>query len=309
MIKRRCQSTEDQALGLMLGMFIGNAAGTAFNDKTPTDIPNLDIEYLHSNPPKYYSGDTQMAISVLEEMAQHGMIDQTSLQRRCMARFSQWRGYGGGMLEVLRRWQQGISIHQAASSLYEGSGNFGDGAAVRCAPIALFFGEKEIAPLLEQVTRCALLTHTHTYGVAGAQLFASSVLFSYTGVPPQEWLPRVFKLPVESAFKIKMGNVAQCYEKTVSAQESVQTIGNGPEAIEAVPAALYAALRFPDSVVDAVLFAISMGGDADTIGAMTGAIVGARTGASALPAEIVNSFENEREGVDFIRDLVGKMFE
>ncbi len=288
----------------MFGMLLGDALGAQFNEKEPDEIPPLDVEYVRAHPPKNYTDDTQMAISVFEEMAEHGAIDQTSLRDRFLQRFSHWRGYGGGMLEVLERWRGGETIMTAAASLYNGSGNFGDGAAVRVAPISVFFQRNETAELYEQVHRCSLLTHTHPYGIAGALLQATAVLLALNDVSESEWIPQIFKLPIESAFKIKLGRVVQCLDRKASAHESVKEIGNGSEAIEAVPAALYSVLRHPDSFLDALLFSISMGGDSDTIGAMTGALSGARLGIGRMPQELFNHIENEEEGLDFIRGLV-----
>lgn len=290
----------------MLGMLLGDAIGSRFNNKNPDDIPLLDVSFLDTHPPKFYTDDTQMALSVLEEMVENGQIDQASLQQRILKRFTPWREYGGGMLEVIERWRSGAPIAETASSLYNGTGNFGDGAAVRIAPISCFFGRNETAELFEQVHRCVLLTHTHPYGIAGAILQAAAVLLGLNDVPVDQWMQELFKLPMESAFKIKLGRVAQCLENQVNAHESAKDIGNGSEAIEAVPAALYAAMRNPDSLLDTVFFAVSMGGDCDTIAAMAGALAGARHGADAIPVQVLSSFENEKEGIDFIRGLIRK---
>jgi len=175
--------SEDKLAGLMFGLLIGDSLGARFINKEPDDIPLLDGEYLQAHPPKSYTDDTQMALSVLEEMVENGQIDQMSLRERFIARFTPWRGYGGGMLEVIERWRGGESIAATASSLYNGTGNFGDGAAVRVAPISCFFNRNQTAELYEQVHRCVLLTHTHAYGISGAILQATGVLFALNEVP------------------------------------------------------------------------------------------------------------------------------
>lgn len=305
-MKRSVCYSEDKISGLMFGLLLGDAIGAEFNDKAPDEIPPLDLDYVLAHPPRYYTGDTEMAISVFEEMMIHGMIDQVSLRERFLRRFSPWRGYGGGMLEVIERWRNGKEIDSVASSLYNGTGSFGTGAAMRVAPISAFFMRDESTELFEQVSRCALLTHTHPYGIAGAYLQASAVHLALNDIPPEEWLHLIFKLPIESAFKIKLGKVVQCLENQASAHQSVKDIGNGSEAIEAVPAALYAVLRHPDSFIDALLFAVSMGGDADTIGAMTGALSGARLGVAQIPAVLLEAFRNRFEGTDSIKNLLNE---
>ena len=62
----------------------------------------------------------------------------------------------------------------------------------------------------------------------------------------------------------------------------VSSLGNGIEAFRAVPAAIYAFLSHPLSFSEAVRYAISLGGDTDTIASMTGALSGAYLGDSAI---------------------------
>jgi len=62
-------------------------------------------------------------------------------------------------------------------------------------------------------------------------------------------------------------------------------LGNGTEALRSVPAALYCFLRQTRSYKDTVIYAISLGGDTDTIAAMAGAISGAYIGVEAMSSE------------------------
>jgi ADP-ribosylglycohydrolase len=61
------------------------------------------------------------------------------------------------------------------------------------------------------------------------------------------------------------------------------TLGSGVAAHASVPTALACFLLYPDSFQEAVKAAISLGGDTDTIAAMTGALVGSRLGLAVIP--------------------------
>jgi ADP-ribosyl-[dinitrogen reductase] hydrolase len=52
-----------------------------------------------------------------------------------------------------------------------------------------------------------------------------------------------------------------------------------------VPVSLYAYLRHQENFEDGLIAAISCGGDTDTVGAITGALLGARSGLNGMPAE------------------------
>jgi poly(ADP-ribose) glycohydrolase ARH3 len=296
----------DKIEGLLFGTFIGDAIGAPFDGSLPDDLPPLDAHYIAANPPKTYTDDTQMSISVFEEMVENGCIDQRSLLERFVQRFTPWRGYGGGMLEVIEQWRDGCDIQTAARSLYGGGGSFGDGAAMRVAPISAFFAIDEVNELLEQVRLCSMLTHTHPYGIAGAGVQAYIVLLALNDIPSGEWLPRLFSFPTESVYKIKFEAIKKCLEQGSSPHDGAREIGNDADALDAIPAAFFSVLRNPDSFTDAVLFAVAMGGDTDTIGAMAGAIAGARFGKQGIPPEWFTHLENEAEGRDFISALARK---
>lgn len=80
-------------------------------------------------------------------------------------------------------------------------------------------------------------------------------------------------------------------------------LGNGIEAFNSVPTAIYCFLSQPHSFAQAILYAISLGGDTDTIGAMTGAISGAYLGFESIPSQWENKLENRL----YIEELAKKL--
>jgi poly(ADP-ribose) glycohydrolase ARH3 len=82
-----------------------------------------------------------------------------------------------------------------------------------------------------------------------------------------------------------------------------RALGNGVFAEEAVPAALHAFLRRPDSFADVVTYAIGLGGDTDTIAAMAGALAGAYLGEDGIPLR----WREKVEGADELRRLADEL--
>ena len=83
-----------------------------------------------------------------------------------------------------------------------------------------------------------------------------------------------------------------------TAEQIMQTIGNGVKACEAVPCAIYAFLRCHKlSFKYLIPYAISLGGDTDTIASMAGAIGGAYWGKPCIPTEWVDSVEGANHAV------------
>ena len=298
---------QDRVLGVLFGTFIGDAIGAMYNGRTSDEIAPLDFQSVLEQVPRSYTDDTQMSISVFEEMLENGAINSISLGKRFLQRFSPWRGYSGGMLEVIEMWKNGENFETAASALYDGVGSYGDGAAMRISPISCFFSLKETDLMISEVRKCSRLTHTHLLGIDGAIIQAYATLLALNNISSENWIKLFFELPVDSGFKIKFSLIQQCLEHRATANEIVEKIGNGSDALSAVPAALYSVLRNKESMLDTVLFAIELGGDTDTIGAMAGAVSGAKFGFKAIPVQLLNLLENEKEGKDFIISMVGKV--
>ncbi|NLD98612.1 MAG: hypothetical protein GX640_01950, partial [Fibrobacter sp.] len=188
--------------------------------------------------------------------------------------------------------------------LYGGVGSFGDGAAMRAAPISAFFPLSNIEELAEEVNLCSVLTHTHSYGISGAVLQAVAVLLALNDVPVDSWMRTFFELNIESAYKIKLEDVERALRMKASPIEAARVVGNGSDALDAVPAAIYSVMVNHCNIPESILFAVAMGGDTDTIGAMAGAIAGAASGAENIPSDWFNNLENEKEGMGFIDALI-----
>jgi len=73
----------------------------------------------------------------------------------------------------------------------------------------------------------------------------------------------------------------------------IRELGNGLETFNSVPTAIYYFLRNLPSFRSALEYAVSLGGDVDTIGAMAGAIGGAYHGVEAIPVEWLRELERK----------------
>ncbi len=76
--------------------------------------------------------------------------------------------------------------------------------------------------------------------------------------------------------------------------ETIETLGEGWVAEEALAISLYAALSFPDDFPAAVRLAVNHGGDSDSTGSITGSILGALLGMSAIPSPWISAAGDAR---------------
>ena len=88
-----------------------------------------------------YTDDTQMALSIIEVLRQHGKIDQDELAESFAKRFERKRGYGLAMYDLIPKLQAGLSWKKMSQSLFNGQGSYGNGGAMRVAPVGAFLAD------------------------------------------------------------------------------------------------------------------------------------------------------------------------
>ena len=145
----------------------------------------------------------------------------------------------------------------------------GNGSAMRVAPVGWAFdSEEEVMMWAKKSADC---THNHPEGVKGAQATAMAILWARQGTSASD---------IEKRIKQQFG-----YDLTMEVEElqqryswrGIDGLGNGGICQDSVPQAIICALK-ADNFEDAVRNAVSIGGDSDTIGCITGGIAEALYG-------------------------------
>lgn len=291
----------DGALGALLGTFVGDALGMPFEGAPPGAIPER-VEMVDARLGRgTYTDDTEMMILLAESLLEHGSVREDRLAEAFLAGCDPARGYGAGTLEVLAQWRRGVPRGSAAGNLFGGQGSRGNGAAMRIAPIAVRYAD---APdeLREQAERSARLTHAHPLAIDAAIVQASAVAAALRG---GDVLAAAAAVAGE-ALQDRLGRVGEL--GPAGPADVAAALGNSAVGEESVATAIYAAVSHRQ-FENAVSFAVRCGGDTDTIGALAGAIAGARDGASAIPARWLAALEDGPRGRSHVewlaRALVG----
>ena len=158
-------------------------------------------------------------------------------------------GWGG----MFMRW-----LRENDSQPYH---SFGNGSAMRVSPVGWAFETME--ETLEAAKQSAEVTHNHPEGIKGAQAIASCIFMARTGKSKQE-----IKEYIERTFEYDLNRTCDEIRPTYQFDESCQ---------RTVPESIIAFLDSTD-FESAIRLAISLGGDADTLGAITGGIAEAYYG-------------------------------
>lgn len=259
--------------------------------------------------PLIYTDDTHMTIGVAESLLECRGFDGTHMASRFVHNYAEepWRGYGPGPPRVFRLIAGGEPWDQASAHVYPG-GSFGNGAAMRVAPVGLFFHDDPIQ--LRRVAHgSSLVTHSHPLGMEGAALQAMAVAMAVVEDPAtpldiSSFVCRLHDWCTEDVYRSKLDRFPLLLERVDERLEVVTELGHGIEAFNSVPTAIFSFLSHATDFVSTVTYAVSLGGDTDTIASMAGAISGAYLGADALPLDWQERLENR----DYISQLADRLW-
>lgn len=279
----------------MVGSALGDAIGElAFHQRSRQRL-EAAVQAAHL---LRYTDDTAMAIALAESLTATGDVDPQHLGDTFRRQFRRepWRGYGPGPPHIFAMVEQGeCGYQEAARRLYGGEGSQGNGAAMRVAPLGLFFCDS--TALAQKARLSASITHAHRVGMDGAALQALAVARAAHLQPSQDFSPRGFvealvRQTETQVMREKLDQVAGLVAGQAPPSQAAALLGLSVRADESIPFALFCFLSYPKSYPDCVMCACLNGGDRDTMAAMAGAVSGAYLGMEAIPRLWGDKLEN-----------------
>jgi poly(ADP-ribose) glycohydrolase ARH3 len=297
----------DRFTGCLLGLAVGDAIGAPFEGLSADSIfwgygSLTELTANRENDPLFYTDDTEMMISVAETLVEHGHIDDAALVAGFARNYHPERGYGQGARRVIEAMAEGHDWRTLAATHFPG-GSYGNGAAMRVAPVGLLF-QADLDRVAEEARLSALPTHVHRLGIEGAVLLAVAVALVMRPGPfdrkgfyrelRRRATTEEFRWHLEVAARTRPG-------------DSLASLGSSLEAHRSVVTAMACFASSPRSFEDAVSRAIGLGDDTDTVAAMTGALCGAHLGLSAVPPRLLDQLEDGPRGRSYIHRLAVRL--
>lgn len=220
----------------MIGAVIGDILGSRYEGLPATQIyvPENLWDGMCS-----YTDDTVLTAAVARWLLDGGDL---SSHLHELGNHHLRRGYGESFLTWL-----------LTDPIPPAYGSFGNGAAMRVSPVALW--AQDDVELLDLAAKSALPTHTHPQGIRGAQVAAWAMCLARQGLTPDQWAQAIearFHYPIE-AFDA----------------DSVRRRGMELECETTVLSALWCA-RQGGSFQGTIEHVFSLGGDTDTVAAIAG---------------------------------------
>ena len=242
----------------IIGAIIGDIVGSRFEFN---NYRSTDFEFL--NDRCFFTDDSVMTIAVADWVTNKRQTDRhLGLYLREWGQKYPNSGYGG----MFFRWL----FSKELSSPYN---SFGNGSAMRVSPCGFYAQSLDEALFLAK--QSAEVTHNHPEGIKGAQSVAAAIYLAKTGSTKA-----IIKEYIENNFGYDLSRTCDEIRRVYKFNETCQ---------ETCPEAIIAFLESHD-YESAIRLGISLGGDSDTIGAITGGIAAAYYGVPDSIMEDVKRF-------------------
>ncbi len=322
--------------GCLIGIATGDAMGMPTSMMSPFTIKQVFGKYVteflpaptgHVIHDKMVAGqvtdDTQQTLLIADSIIEKEKIDPEDIAQRLIKWGEEIKAFetmavGPSSLRALYAIRSGKSVYE--------SGSVGDtnGAVMRIGAVAIY-GKGEIERTVDAVEKACIPTHNTNIAIAGASAVAMAIGCSINGESDIDVI-------IEKALKaaeigMTRGNIwysASIIERTKLAleivskkapkkdimQELYDIIGAGVQVSETVPVCLAITKLSNGDVVNAIQMAVNLGGDCDTIAAITGSICGAISGVERIPKNWIQILEkvNPYDFDDYTEKLFGAIY-
>ncbi len=277
-------TTSGRVRGGFLGHAVGDALGFPYEGRSREEMRTHPVEGLPPDP--VLSDDTAMVICTAESLCERGE-DVEDVAKR----FLSWLhagectphgkavGVGRATSRALKRIASGVPPSEAGGREERDNGN---GSLMRMLPLVFYLYGEGDSRVLEVVRAYSSITHAHPRSILGCHLYVLLGMALYGGLS----IPEAYETAVAKVKAVWRGHPETIHYRRVLSGEIASLpegeIVSSGYVVHTVEAAFWVLLR-TRSFREAVLKAVSLGGDTDTTAAVVGGLAGIHYTASSIP--------------------------
>jgi ADP-ribosyl-[dinitrogen reductase] hydrolase len=285
----------DRFRGVLLGLAVGDALGGPLEFQPARTPEHYLTEMVGGGwqklAPGEWTDDTQQALCIVESLLAKRVFDPDDIARR----FVVWMQsspkdiglHTRRVLDAIRRgdpWEEASREAQALTP-----DNAPNGSLMRCAPLSLFFCRhpEYVASLSPVLSR---ITHAHPDCEWACVFLNVAIVGLLTGMRRSEAVELGYNACDDASQALK--------ERIGSAMGPTCEVAPTGYVLDTLEVAVWAFLH-TTTFEDAVITAVNRGADADTVGAVVGALAGARYGMSGIPSRWVLALKENTFLIDY----------
>ncbi|MGU3287650.1 ADP-ribosylglycohydrolase family protein [Methylobacterium mesophilicum] len=278
------EAIRDRALGAFIGLAVGDAIGTTLEFEARDTKPAV-YDMVGGGPfdllPGQWTDDTAMALSLADSLIACNGLDEHDL----MERFCRWHDSGensctGTCFDIGITTRNALEQFRRTGDPIAGPTDDrtgGNGSIMRLAPVAIRHHNNP-ERLRDAARRQSYVTHGAVEAVDASEALAIALASLIEGKPLRDVLSASYGPFCPGVQAVMNGSWRGRGRNEIRSSGYV---------IHTLEASLWAVSE-TTTFRDAVLLAVNLGDDADTVAAVTGQIAGSAYGVSAIPREWVD---------------------
>lgn len=292
-----------QFQGSFYGFLVGDAMGVPveFCDRESL-INNPVIDMLgygsYDVPKGSWSDDSSMTIATMDSIISKNKIDYKDMADKFLewinnAKYSSVSyvfDIGTTTKKALQRYQGGLNPLESG---LEGINYNGNGSIMRMLPLAFYAKIKNLSEseIIDLACDASSITHRHEISCIGCYIYIRYVMFLLDGFDRYISYEKIKKLDY-SAFKEENLKEYRRLLNTDFFNYPLSEISSSGYVVHTLEASLWC-IGNTDSFKEAIIGAINLGEDTDTIGAITGSLAGIIYGFEDIPKNWINNLQKK----------------
>lgn len=281
-------AAQQRMLAALKGLSVGEAYGQQLWQQVQTGLAVAEQPSLLPAP-WLWTDATLMACSLVDHLWHYGTVHSAALAADFALRYTPIRDYGTAMHTLLAKPRDGAAVMSDAQNLFDGQGSFGVGAAMRAAPLGLFFAEAPLSQVAQQAQLSALTTHTNPEAVAGAVAVAvaGAILWRERDQPlrqPSAILNEIGQYLPSSSLEHRLALAAAMNDRQMWHHIALRLSNGYQHSAQAiVPWCLWCAVHYRADYAAAIEQVCAAGGNVTSMAAIVGGLLAGTLGRDCIP--------------------------
>lgn len=297
----------------ILGFVVADALGVPIEFKSREELSISPLKEMigygsHSVPEGTWSDDTSMMLATIDSIINKDKIDYNDI----MKKFCDWYMNSkytatGVMFDI------GISTRKALHKFYNGcnaldcggKGEFdnGNGSLMRILPISFYsiYNNLEEKQEIELLNNCSSLTHGHEISKLGCKIYTDYIRNLLNGKNKNEAFYEIGNKDYSNDYSKESINKYKRLFNQNFGDLDISQIKSSGYVVDTLEASIWCVLN-TQGYEEAVVKAINLGEDTDTVGAVTGSIAGLIYGNEKIPERWISKLKNKEYLTHLIDD-------
>ena len=301
----------------IIGFAIGDALGVPSEFKSRNELKRYPITDMigdgtYNVPAGTFSDDTSMTLATIDSIIETGTINPNDMADRFLKWFRNAEytatndcfDIGRITLQALAKYE--LKQYDAINCGCSGEYDNGNGSLMRILPIAYYIYNKQIKDekkIYEIVRDVSSITHSHEVSVLGCYIYTMYCLLLLDGKDKLGAYEDIQKLNYSMFSEYAISKYNRILQNNI-ADFSVDDISSSGYVVSTLEAVMWLFLNSEDYNT-AILKAVNLGDDTDTVGAITGGLLGIYYGVDCIK----DSWKQTLKKYDYIVDLCNKFDE